>query len=220
MDRHMSLASSPLPRIAPTDHRFELIVVGASRGGIQALSKLLSALPANFPIPIAIVQHRSIKPPNHLAAVLGKRTALRVKLAEEGDLIEAGTVYLAPPHAHLVLGCDRNLWLSDGSKIQFLRSSANPLFTSAARVLHGRVIGIVLTGGGQDAADGVKAIRNAGGFVIAQDKATSENHSMPSSAIATGRVDRVLPLEEIAPLPVELTSQTLPEANGLASAAG
>jgi two-component system, chemotaxis family, protein-glutamate methylesterase/glutaminase len=113
--------------------RYAMVVIAASAGGIQALQRLLAALPPDFPIPIAIVQHRTGNPPNLLARVLGRHTSLKVKTAEGGEIISAGTVYLAPPHEHLIVRRDRSLALVDGHKIRHVRSSANPLFASAGR---------------------------------------------------------------------------------------
>jgi two-component system, chemotaxis family, protein-glutamate methylesterase/glutaminase len=113
--------------------------------------------------------------------------------------MEPGTVYLAPPHAHLSVDEDLRVSLKEGCKIRHVLSSANPLFESAARALPGRVIAVVLTGYDRDATDGVQAVRLSGGTVIAQDETTSQSFGMPRSAIQTGCVDRVLPLPEIGP---------------------
>ena len=106
----------------------------------------------------------------------------------------------------MVVKPERTLALRDGHKIRFLLSSANPLFESAAAVLGPRVIAVVLTGSGSDASDGVRAVKAAGGAVIAQDQATSQHFSMPREAIRTGAVDYVLPLDRIAPALVSLVT--------------
>jgi len=180
-------------------HRYGMVVIAASAGGVQALQKLLSALPPDFPLPIAVVQHRTGNPPNLLARVLGRHTALTVKTAEQGEALAAGTVYLAPPRQHLIVRADESLALFDGQKIRHVHSSANPLFASAARVYGPRVIAVVLTGGDRDATDGVQTVKQSGGIVLAQDEATSMVFAMPQSAIETGAVRAVLPLGEIAP---------------------
>ena len=176
-----------------------VVVMAASAGGIQALQKVLCGLPRDFSLPIAIVQHRTGNPPNLLARVLGRHTALTVKNAEDGERMSAGTVYLAPPREHLVIRPDESLALIDGRKIRHLRSSANPLFASAAQVYGDGVIAVVLTGGDRDATDGVQTVRQHGGIVLAQDEATSAIFGMPRSAIQTGAVHAILPLPEIAP---------------------
>ena len=183
---------------------FDLVVIAASADGISAIRTILSALPDDWPVPVAVVQHRSAQLPNYLPEVLGQRTRLRVKLAEPGEAPRAGTVYLASPDRHLFLAPDRTFASRDGSRIRHVRSSANPLLESAADVLGGRVIAVVLTGSGCDATDGVQAVRARGGTVIAQDPSTTAFSGMPSSAIRTGVVTHVRALGEIAPLLREL----------------
>lgn len=175
----------------------DIIVVAASAGGLKALTQILSQLPADLPVPVAIVQHRSTMQPGMLATILSKSTTLKVKNAVEGEHMEAGTVYVAPPDKHLLINQDHTLTLSNGKKIRYILSSANPLFTSAAQVFKDRVIAVVLTGGGDDASDGVQSVKAAGGIVIAQDRESSENFSMPKSAINTGCVDYILALNDI-----------------------
>jgi two-component system chemotaxis response regulator CheB len=191
------------PSVAPATRvpgrRYDLVVMAASAGGVKAFESLLSQLPEGFPLPIAIVQHRGTRDPNLLARVLSRHTRLVVTVAAEGERLEAGTVYLAPPSAHLTVDSDLRAGLKDGVRIRHVLSSANPLFESAAQALPGRVIAVVLTGYDRDATDGVQAVKLSGGTVIAQDEATSETFGMPGSAIATGCVDRVLPLQEIGP---------------------
>jgi two-component system chemotaxis response regulator CheB len=184
--------------------QYEMLVIAASRGGIKAVGDILAALPADFPVPIAVVLHRTMVTPNHLPEILGWRTNYPVKLAEAGEAMNAGTVYVASPHAHLIVRRDRTFEYVDGTKIRHLRCSANPLFTTAAKALDGHVIAVVLTGGDRDATDGVQSVRDAGGVVLVQDCATSEDYSMPRSAIETGCVNEVLPLSEIAPAIVRL----------------
>jgi two-component system chemotaxis response regulator CheB len=184
---------------APQPSLPRMVVMAASAGGLQTLGKVLGALPADFPVPIAVVQHRTATPPNLLAEVLSRRTYLRVKIAADGEKLCPGTVYLAPPDLHLLIGRDGACNLTDGTRIRHLRSSANPLFASAAEAFEGRIVGVVLTGGDRDATDGVQSIKEQGGIVIAQDEATSQIFAMPRSAIETGCVDRVLPIEEIGP---------------------
>ena len=185
-----------------------VVVMAASSGGVAALSTVLSGLPADFPLPIAIVQHRTDALPNLMTKILSRARPLPVKTAEEGEVIQPGTVYVAPSDRHMVMRADRSVALMDGRRIRYVRSSANPLFESAAKGLDGGVIGVVLTGYGADGTDGVQAIRAAGGIVIAQDPATAAQGAMPASAIRTGAVDYVVPLDEIAPLLVRLARGT------------
>jgi two-component system, chemotaxis family, protein-glutamate methylesterase/glutaminase len=183
----------------PFPHGYDLVVIAASAGGIEALEMILSSLPANFPVPIAIVQHRTARLPNLMAQVLARWTPLAVKTADQSEVMRPGTVYLAPPDLHLTVHPDRTFGLSDGRKIRHVRSSANPLFSSAAEVFGKGLIAVVLTGGDRDATDGVQSVRAHGGMVLAQDEATSWQFAMPRSAIETGSVNRVVPLAEIAP---------------------
>jgi two-component system, chemotaxis family, protein-glutamate methylesterase/glutaminase len=178
---------------------FDLVVIAASAGGIPALQRLLSSLPQDFPVPVCIVQHRAVHAPDLLPRVLGRHTRLAVKASHPGDLMRGGTVYLAPADAHLIVNPDRTLDFMDGRRIRFVLSSANPLFASAAKATGKRTIGVVLTGSDSDGTDGVQAIKQEGGLVIAQDRATSEFFGMPESAIRTGAVDYVLPLDRIGP---------------------
>ena len=190
-------------------HAYDIVVIAASRGGIEALRKVLASLPRDFPVPVAIVQHRSAALPNYLAEVLGRRALLPVKFAEQGEALQPYAVYLAPPHLHLTVSRDHTFGLHNGSRIRNLRSSANPLFATAADVFGSRVLAVVLTGGDRDATDGVQSVKQGGGTVIAQDEGTSEDFAMPKSAIETGCVDMVLPLEEIGPAIIRLVHGTL-----------
>jgi two-component system chemotaxis response regulator CheB len=116
-----------------------------------------------------------------------------------GEPIRPGTVYVAPPDNHLLANADRTLALTQTELVHFVRPSADLLFESVAAAYRERSIAVVLTGSGSDGAMGVEAIKKMGGTVIAQDEATSEFFAMPSAAIETGKVDFVLPIEEMAP---------------------
>ena len=168
---------------------FDLVVIAASAGGVQALQRVLSSLPADFPAPICLVQHRTSRQPDLLPRVLGRSSRLKVKRSQPGEQMHPGTIYLAPVDAHLVIRPDRTLALMDGARIRHVRSSANPLFVSAAHAAGKGTIGVVLTGNDSDATDGVQAIKRGGGLVIAQDRETSQSFGMPGSAIETGAVD-------------------------------
>jgi two-component system chemotaxis response regulator CheB len=152
---------------------------------------------------VAVVLHRSRREIDLLPMVLARSRTLPVRRVEPGQAVQPGTVYVAPADAHLVVSPTHRFELIDGRRIRHVFSSANPLFTTAADVL-GPVIGVVLTGMGRDGTDGVQAVKQAGGIVIAQNEATSEWFSMPRSAIASGAVDYVLPLDRIGAKLVEL----------------
>ncbi|NMF67215.1 chemotaxis protein CheB [Brasilonema octagenarum UFV-E1] len=195
---------------------YNVVAIAASRGGLKAISQILSTLPPDFPAAILLVQHLSPKHPSQMAEILSHRTALHVKEAEEGELLRPGTVYIAVPNKHLLVNPDGTLSLSDGPKINFVRPAGDKLLASAAATFKSRAIGVVLTGGDGDGVLGVLAIKKFGGTVIVQDEASSESFSMPKSAISTGKVDFVLPLDAIAQCLVslamtqEVVSQELP----------
>lgn len=177
-----------------------VIAMAASRGGLNALSVILGGLPADFPGAITIVMHLSPDHTSLLAEILACRTPLTVKQAEPGDLLCLSGVFVAPPNHHLSVGKDGVLALSSATaeKIHHARPSAEPLFASVARVYRKNAIAVVLTGGDGDGSTGVKIIKDYGGMVIAQDRQTSQDFSMPESSIETGDVDFILPLNQIA----------------------
>ena len=183
----------------PTDDRPWLIVIAASAGGISALQTLLAGLPSNTHAAVVIVQHRSPTQASILDDILARTTKLPVQTARERELLEPGVVYLARPDLHLTIAPGGRFEYVDGTKVRGLLSSANPLFESAARAFTDRTIAVVLTGSGIDATDGVQTVKQRGGVVIAQDPRSAQYSSMPASAVQTGAVDHVLPLEAIAP---------------------
>lgn len=192
---------------ARTPPEYDIVLVGASAGGLAAISTLLGALPAGFPVPVVIVQHLDPRHASLMADILSRRTALRVEEATDGVATEPATVYVAPPDDHLLVNPDGRLSLSHSDPVHFVRPAADLLFRSGAGAYLGRVIGVVLTGTGSDSNMGVRAIDEAGGTVIAQDPASAEFAGMPQAAIATGGVKHVLPLEEIAPALVALVTR-------------
>lgn len=178
------------------DCRYAIVVIAASAGGLSALSVVLSSLTPDFPVPIVVVQHLDPHSISRIAAILGRRTRLPVKEAAQADELLPGTVYVAPPDFHAeFLG--RTIVLTHTPPVHFARPSADRSFLSAAA--QGRAIAVVLTGAGVDGADGVVAVKAAGGVVIAQDEATASCFGMPHAAIETGAVEYVLPLDQIGP---------------------
>lgn len=203
--RHMrGLRGRPAPA-ARLAVRPDLVVIGASLGGPRALATLLRGLPASFGAPVAIVQHIADGFTEGLARWLAAESRLDVREAEDGEPLVAGRVLLAPSGHHLVVagGVAR---LSDGPPVDTFKPSVTPLFLSAARHHGARACGVILTGMGRDGAEGLRAIRAAGGQTLAQDEATSAVFGMARAAIDLGAVERVLPLEEIARALVELVS--------------
>ena len=207
---HSTAAKTPqADASAGPPSRYDLIAFAASAGGIPALLEVVHALPADLDVPVVVVQHRATTHTSLLPQILSRVTSLHVKEAEGGEHMQPRTIYIAPPDSHLTVESDRTLRLHDGRRIKFVLSSANPLLESAAQVLPGRVIAVVLTGGGSDGTDGVQAVKSSGGVVIAQDPRQAAHPSMPRSAISSGAVDYVVELAEIAPLLVQLTSGTV-----------
>jgi two-component system chemotaxis response regulator CheB len=180
--------------------------MAASVGGLKALSVILGGLPADFPAAIAIVMHLSPYHKSLLADILNSRSHLVVTEAHDGDQLSPSRVFVAPPNHHLSVAKDGRLKLSSAQaeKIHFARPSAEPLFASVAKVYKRNAIAVVLTGGDGDGSFGVQIINKQGGTVIAQDRPTSENFSMPETSIKTGDVDFILPLDEIAPTLIAL----------------
>ena len=182
---------------------YELIVIGCSLGGMHALQQILPAFPADFPIPIAIVQHRHKRSNEALPALLRKSTPLCLVDVEDKLYIKPGCVYLAPADYHLLV--ERGTFsLSVDAAVAFSRPSIDVMFESAADAYRDHVIGVVLTGANADGAKGVARIKKRGGFVVVQDPATAEAKEMPQAAIDAARVDRILPLDRIGPFLVEL----------------
>ena len=191
---------------------FYLVAMAASAGGLAALSLILANLPENFPAAVAVVQH--LDPHHHslMAEILGKRSPMRVKQAQEGDRLAPGTVFIAPPDRHLLVNPDSSLSLSQSELVHFVRPSADLLFESAAASYKKRAIAVVLSGTGLDGSLGIRAIKKMGGCVIAQDKGTAEFFGMPEAAIQTGQVDFILPIKEIAAALIRLTASDKQEA--------
>lgn len=177
--------------------RYQLVVIGASWGGMHAISSLLEGLREHGEIVIAIAQHRHPDSGRELREAFQARTPLRVHDAEDKDVLEPGNVYLAPPDYHLLVERDGTLALSTDERVNFARPSIDVLFESAADAYGERCIGIVLTGANEDGAAGLRRIKERGGVAIIQDPAQALRRAMPDAAIAATVADAVLPLEEI-----------------------
>jgi two-component system chemotaxis response regulator CheB len=186
------------PEFAEAANRYGIVAIAASAGGVQALGIVLARLPAEFPVPIVIVQHLDPRHDTILAEILDRRTTLRVRLAEAGVTVSRGTAYLAPPNHHLLVGPGGVLNLTDTERMHFVRPSADLLFESVADAYGPRAIACVLTGTGRDGATGVQAVKSAGGTVVAEDPDVAAFAGMPAAAVDTGAVDLVVPLDEVA----------------------
>ncbi len=182
----------------PRRVRRELVAMGASTGGPQALRTILSGLPAGFAAPIVVVQHIAKGFLPGLVHWLGGHSRLTLTIATDGQAMRPGTVYFAPDDRHLLVTRDMTVRLSEALPIGTLRPSVGPLFRSAAEALGERSVGVLLTGMGRDGAGELLLMRERGALTIAQNERTSIVHGMPGEAIRLGAAAHVLPLEEIA----------------------
>lgn len=175
----------------------DLVVVGASWGGLEAVGTVLGDIDPRKAPPIAVAQHRGVDGPEGiLVRTLQRRTELRVVEAEDKASIEAGCVFVAPPDYHLLVEPGR-FALSLEAPVRFSRPSIDALFESAAEVYGPGVVGVVLTGANDDGTRGLGAVKAAGGRTIVQDPATADRAEMPLAAIEAGHADQVLPLTQI-----------------------
>jgi len=175
-----------------------ILVVGASIGGLRALQTLLGGLGGQFPVPIAIVQHRGKSNHDRLAQILQQHTLLTVKDAEDKERLYPSTVYLAPADYHLLIERG-SCALSLEAPVSYARPSVDILFDSAADAYGPGVIAVVLTGSNTDGAQGARSVKEAGGIVVVQDACECENSAMPLAAMAATVVDGVFKLAEMAP---------------------
>ncbi len=183
----------------------DVIVVGASAGGVEALIRLFAKLPEDLPAAVAAVIHRSPLGESRLAETLGRRARLPVTDASDGARVERGRVYLAPAGLHLLLEADR-FRLQRTPKVHSTRPAVDPLFHSAAAAYGPRAVGVLLSGGGDDGVSGLIAIKAAGGLSIVQHPGEAMHPWMPVNAIVFDHVDAVLPLDHIAGALLELAT--------------
>jgi two-component system, chemotaxis family, protein-glutamate methylesterase/glutaminase len=179
--------------------RTQVLAVGASTGGPEAIKQVLSALPADAP-PTLIVQHMPEGFTKAFAARLDRDCPMRVREARSGDRLETGLALLAPGGRHLVvqdLGQGAHVCVVDGPLVSRHRPSVDMLFESVAATIGSRAVGVLLTGMGDDGARGIELLKRAGAFTLAQDEASSVVFGMPKAAVDTGAVDKVVPLDRI-----------------------
>lgn len=196
--RHWRPASAHAPLEAPAAVRGRVVAVAASTGGPAALQAILRGLTGAFSVPILVAQHITPGFTAGLAAWLDGTCPLKVKVAQHGEPLAAGIVYLAPDDRHLGALGDK-IVLSDEPPNGGFRPSGTALFTSAARAYGAGTLAVILSGMGNDGVAGLRAVRRAGGRVIAQDEGTSVVYGMPGAAVAAGLANTVLPLDDIAP---------------------
>lgn len=201
----LAAATVPLDIFETAVHQktkaYEVVAIGCSTGGPQVLQHILSTLPVGFPIPIVIVQHISNGFISGLVEWLDGSTLLKVKRAEDGERLLAGTVYLGPDNHHLEV--ERNgegllAKLTDHEPVNRFRPSVTPLLRSVAKVCKGRGIGAVLTGMGADGAQGLLELKQAHGHTFVQDEESAIVYGMPGTAIAIDAVEQIVKLENIS----------------------
>jgi two-component system chemotaxis response regulator CheB len=190
---------------APANH-YGIVAIASSAGGITALSRVLGSLPAGFPVPVVVVQHLDRRHETVIASVLARRTTLPVILARADEQATAGTIYVAPPNYHLLVGAGGTLTLSSSELVHFVRPSADLLFESVSGAYGAAALACVLTGSGHDGATGVSAVKSRGGTVIVEDPRSAEFKGMPEAAVAAVAADFVLPLDEIGSMIIGLVT--------------
>jgi two-component system, chemotaxis family, protein-glutamate methylesterase/glutaminase len=193
-------ATPPLPRLP--EHRIDLVVLGVSTGGPDALCNVLPGIPCDFPVPVVMVQHMPAVFTKLLAERLSAKCAMPVREAQGGEKLEPGTIWLAPGGKHLLIHSTlQGMFLRVDEVLpprNYCRPSVDVLFESAVKITGGRTLGVVLTGMGSDGLDSCGQIRKSGGQVVVQDQATSVVWGMPGAVARAGLADAVKPLTEIA----------------------
>ncbi len=177
--------------------RYKAVVMGSSAGGINALKVILPAIPADFPVPIFIVQHISALSDNYMAKFLNNLSKIRVKEADEKEKIEASTAYIAPPNYHLLVEEDFTLSLSVEEKINYSRPSIDITFETSALAYGRQLVGIVLTGANSDGSKGLLTVKQHGGYTIVQNPLEAESNIMPLAAIKLVKPHAILSLHQI-----------------------
>jgi two-component system, chemotaxis family, protein-glutamate methylesterase/glutaminase len=176
------------------------VAIGASAGGVQALSELLPALPADSRVSVFVVLHLPRDRPSLLVELFSSKCELEVREAEDKEPVMPGTVYFAPPNYHLLVDAGPQLALSVDDLVNHSRPSIDVLFDSAAEVYREHLLGIILSGANEDGAAGLAAVHDAGGLTVVQEPETAQSSEMIRSALERRPVDLVLSLEGIAGL--------------------
>ena len=188
---------------------YSVVAIGTSWGGLSALTKLLHALPADFGIPVVVVQHRSKDSERLLGQLLQDATELRVCEIEDKDPLTPGTVHLAPANYHVLIESGYAS-LTIEEPVRFSRPSIDVTFTSAADTYRSAAIGVVLTGANEDGARGLAHIVQRGGRALVQDPKTAEIPIMPQAAVRAVPTGEILPLDALAPRLIELSHERAP----------
>ncbi|MFZ2958745.1 MAG: chemotaxis protein CheB [Candidatus Ozemobacteraceae bacterium] len=192
-------------RQAGTGVIFQVVVMGGSAGGFEALEAILSTLPPDFPLPILVVNH--LHPADHGSFARHLASILQLSVGEPSDKeqIVHGRIYVAPANYHMLVERNKTIALAVDEKVNWSRPSIDVLFESASRAFGESVIAVILSGANADGTKGMSAIRGAGGLTIAQDPSEAATPLMPQSAIDAGAANEVLRLKEIGKRLIELT---------------
>ncbi|GAB3295874.1 chemotaxis protein CheB [Hymenobacter humi] len=198
-------------------HHRDIVVIGASAGGVTALLELVKTLPADFPAPIFVVQHLAADSPSILPQLLDSVSALQARHPKSGEVVEPGVIYVAEPDHHLLLEGDQVLMMR-GPKENRFRPSIDALFRSAAYTYGPRVIGVVLTGYLDDGTSGLWSVQRMGGLAVVQDPHDAQQPAMPTNALEFVAADHIVPLSELGSLLVRLTGEPAPAKTRLPAA--
>jgi two-component system chemotaxis response regulator CheB len=196
------------PPGSPTGLRRDIVVIGASRGGVEALIGIVAALPPGLQSTLLIVLHTSPTHVSQLPAILSRAGPLPAEHGSNGTRIECGRIYVAPPDHHMTVGPNGFIELNHGATENYTRPAADPLFRSAASIYGSRVIGIILTGGGSDGTQGLIAVEQAGGLAIVEAPGDALDPSMPLSALLHDNPNLCLPLSKIPGVIIRYSSIT------------
>ena len=182
----------------PKNKKIDAVVIGASTGGPKALQEVLTKFPANLGVPVFVVQHMPEGFTKVFSERLDKACNMKVIEAAEGMKISNDTIYIAKGGQHMTIDSNNTIHLNEEPPIWGVRPAVDKLFNSAIKVYKGNLVSAILTGMGRDGADGTANIKDNGGITISEDKSTCTIYGMPKAAFETGKVDFVVPLNEIA----------------------
>jgi two-component system, chemotaxis family, protein-glutamate methylesterase/glutaminase len=174
-----------------------MVAIAASAGGVEAVSRIVAALPSSCAASFFVVVHIG-KYPSDLAAILKKVGKLPALYGRKGTLSEPGHIYVSPADYHMVVGAGQAIWLNQGPKVHWTRPAADPLFQSIAETHKDKAVGVVLSGTGTDGAEGLRSIKEHGGLAMVEDPAEARYPAMPKTALAAVKPDLCLSLQEIA----------------------
>lgn len=178
--------------------KIDAVVIGASTGGPKALQEVLTKLPSNLGVPVLVVQHMPEGFTKVFAERLNKLCNMKVVEAEEGMAIDKNTIYIAKGGYHMTVATNSTIHLNEEPPIWGVRPAVDKLFDSAIKLYRSNLLSVILTGMGKDGASGTAHIKDYGGVTISEDKSTCTIYGMPKAAFETGKVDLVVPLDQIA----------------------